>query len=134
MISNLPGNVERFVHPGVTKLSVTWTPPTASDNSGQVTLTPTKNPGDDFDLGINTVTYTAEDPAGNSIMKVFTVTISSMYKRFRITVWIIFSLFKNTILTIKIKPGSCINIGWYHNKKPKPVIPIPSCNNVITQL
>ena len=44
----------------------TWTSPTATDNCiGAVTITASHNSGDAFPLGITTVTYTAEDAAGN---------------------------------------------------------------------
>ena len=42
-----------------------WTPPTATDNSGIVTLTASHLPGESFAIGITKVTYTAVDPADN---------------------------------------------------------------------
>ncbi|NP_999830.1 egg bindin receptor 1 precursor [Strongylocentrotus purpuratus] len=55
---------------------VTWTPPTATDNSGNQTLTSTNNPGDDFTIGNNTVTYSASDDAGNTEYCTFFVVVS----------------------------------------------------------
>ncbi len=54
---------------------VTWSAPTASDNSGSVTLTSSHSSGDTFPIGETTVTYTAVDDAGNQIEDTFTVTI-----------------------------------------------------------
>ncbi|XP_071496206.1 uncharacterized protein [Diadema antillarum] len=52
---------------GVENISptATWREPTASDNSGFVTLTSTHQSGDTFPIGRSVVTYTAIDPAGN---------------------------------------------------------------------
>ncbi len=54
--------------------AVTWTPPVANDNCA-VTLTSTHNPGDIFQEGTTTVTYTATDGCGATISGSFTVTI-----------------------------------------------------------
>eukprot|EP00057_Strongylocentrotus_purpuratus_P018227 XP_011672701.1 PREDICTED: uncharacterized protein LOC105442361 [Strongylocentrotus purpuratus] len=55
---------------------VTWTPPTATDNSGYQTLTSTHNSGEYFPLGNNTVTYTSTDSAGNTKTCTFFVVVS----------------------------------------------------------
>ena len=68
--------------PGVTTDSgdatavVTWTPPTATDNSGVQTLTSTHNSGDSFPIGNISVTYTATDDAGNTETCTFPVVVS----------------------------------------------------------
>ena len=54
---------------------VTWTSPTASDNSGSVTLTSNYDPGDTFPIGETVVRYNATDPDSNAAMSSFTVTI-----------------------------------------------------------
>ncbi|XP_030839163.1 hyalin isoform X2 [Strongylocentrotus purpuratus] len=59
---------------------VTWTPPTATDNSGNQTLTSTDNPGDYFPIGNNTVTYYASDDAGNTEICTFFVVVSDNEK------------------------------------------------------
>ena len=64
---------------GVATAVVTWTPPTASDNSGLVTLTSSHNPGDTFPLGVTTVSYTAVDPDSNLMTESFTVTIEGKH-------------------------------------------------------
>ena len=47
--------------------TVSWTPPTANDNSGEaVTLTSNYSPGDTFPIGNTRVTYTATDAYGNT--------------------------------------------------------------------
>ena len=46
---------------------VTWTPPTATDDCGSVTITSNGyNPGDEFLPGTTTIIYTATDAAGNT--------------------------------------------------------------------
>ena len=59
--------------------AVTWTPPTASDNSGQVTLTSTHNPGNTFTIGTTRVTYTATDPYSNEVTESFDVIVIGLY-------------------------------------------------------
>lgn len=61
---------------GAATATVTWTPPTASDNSGTVTLSSTHNSGDMFPVGVTTVSYTAFDPDVNQVTVSFTVTVS----------------------------------------------------------
>ncbi len=54
--------------------TVSWVEPTATDNCS-ATVTSSHNPGDNFAVGITTVTYTATDVAGNSVNCSFEVTI-----------------------------------------------------------
>ena len=54
---------------------VTWTEPTATDNSGLVTLSSSHNSGDMFSIGNTTVTYTATDDASNTVTYMFTIEI-----------------------------------------------------------
>ncbi|QQS27772.1 MAG: HYR domain-containing protein [Sphingobacteriales bacterium] len=56
--------------------TITWTPPTATDNCITVNVTGTHNPGTAFPLGTTTVTYTATDGANNTATCSFTVTVS----------------------------------------------------------
>ena len=56
---------------------VSWTEPTAVDDSGILpTRTATHQPGDRFDVGMTAVTYTFSDRSGNSAECSFIVTIS----------------------------------------------------------
>ena len=79
VISGTPADITQSTDDGVASAVVTWTPPTASDNSGQVTLTSSHNPGDTFTLGSTTVTYTAVDPNSNLMTDSFTVTIEGQH-------------------------------------------------------
>ena len=64
----------------VTSAVVTWTVPTASDNSGEaVTLTSDYSPGDVFLLGDTTVTYTATDAYGNTGTYSFNVEVTGKF-------------------------------------------------------
>lgn len=58
--------------------SVNWSLPNASDNCGIPTLTSTHQPGDTFEIGTTTVTYTATDACGNTTTCSFDVTITGM--------------------------------------------------------
>ncbi|XP_072175569.1 uncharacterized protein [Diadema setosum] len=69
-----PDDVVVTVSEGQSSASVSWTEPTASDNSGQVTVTSDISPGD-FPIGQQVVTSTAVDPSGNMATCSFDVTI-----------------------------------------------------------
>jgi|GEM_PF-6422503 len=73
--SDCPLNIVQSSDPGLCTIAVTWTPPTVTDNVGVTSLTSTHNPGDTFDLGETTVTYTAEDNEGNTSVCTFIVTV-----------------------------------------------------------
>ena len=61
---------------GTTSVSVPWTEPTATDNSGMVpTVTQSHQPGDSFNVGTTTVSYTFTDLAGNQAQCSFTVIV-----------------------------------------------------------
>ena len=76
VISGTPADISQSTDATLDTAVVTWTPPTASDNSGMVTLTSTHNSGDTFPLGVTTVTYTAVDAASNMVTDSFMVTIT----------------------------------------------------------
>ena len=75
VISGTPADIVQSTDATVATAVVTWTPPTASVNSGFVTLTSSHNPGDTFGLGTTTVMYTAVDDAGNEVTDSFMVTV-----------------------------------------------------------
>jgi len=56
--------------------TASWTPPTATDTCGSMTLTADHNPGDAFPVGQTTVTYTATDAAGAQTICSFKVTVT----------------------------------------------------------
>ncbi|XP_072013682.1 uncharacterized protein [Amphiura filiformis] len=77
VVSNCPADITRIITPPSTSTQVTWTPPTATDDSG---ITPTRfsshDPGNTFSQGITFVTYTFMDAAGNEATPcVFSVTV-----------------------------------------------------------
>ena len=57
---------------------VTWTDPTATDNSGFYTITSSHSSGSSFSIGITTVTYTVVDGAGNTVTYSFNITVTGM--------------------------------------------------------
>ena len=54
--------------PGNTTTRAYWTPPTATDNSGQVTVVGNANPGDEFAVGTTSIGYLATDGSNNQAM------------------------------------------------------------------
>ena len=80
VISGVPSNIAQDANANSNTAAVSWTPPTASDNSGSVaSLTSTHNPGDMFDIGTTTVMYTATDPYSNEAVASFTVTVTGKF-------------------------------------------------------
>ena len=69
-------DIVQTVNFGTPGTSVSWTEPTATDNSGIVSLTQrTHAPGNFFLVGSTDVTYTFTDGSGNSANCIFTVTV-----------------------------------------------------------
>ncbi|KAA3633076.1 MAG: HYR domain-containing protein [Bacteroidetes bacterium] len=58
--------------------TVSWTPPTATDNCAVVSTVSNYNPGDFFTVGTHTVTYTFSDAAGLSVSCSFDVVINPL--------------------------------------------------------
>lgn len=54
------------------QIPVFWSAPNATDNCG-ATLTASHQPGDVFPVGLSTVTYTAQDPEGNTTTCTFSI-------------------------------------------------------------
>ena len=78
VISGCPDPVSVTIPFVFTSMNVIWTEPTASDNSGMVpTVTQSHQPGDSFNVGTTTVTYTFTDMAGNQVQCSFTVTVGN---------------------------------------------------------
>ena len=75
VISNHPSNMKQSTDTNLSTAIVMWTSPTASDNSGLVTLTSSNQPGDTFPIGVTPVTYTAVDPSNNKVIVGFTVAV-----------------------------------------------------------
>ncbi|HGY92166.1 MAG TPA: HYR domain-containing protein, partial [Planctomycetes bacterium] len=77
VLTACPANITGVVtDPGICMATVSWTPPTATDNCPGVSLTSNFNPGDLFPVGTTTVTYTATDGSGNTASCSFTVMVS----------------------------------------------------------
>ena len=74
MITNCPQPDTVTVPLGMPSQSVTWSEPTATDDSGvPPTVMQSHRPGDSFPVGTTEVTYRFTDQAGNVAMCVFTV-------------------------------------------------------------
>jgi hypothetical protein len=75
MFEDVPDNLTVIANNAGCTGIVTWTGPTAFDNCAGVTVTSSHDPGDEFPLGVTTVTYYAEDAAGNTVEVSFTVEV-----------------------------------------------------------
>ncbi|RPA69155.1 HYR domain-containing protein [Cyclobacteriaceae bacterium YHN15] len=80
VISNCPADTSLSNDAGSCGAIVNWTAPTASDNSGSVNLSSNFAPGSFFPVGTTLVTYTATDPAGNTAICSFEITVSDNEK------------------------------------------------------
>ena len=78
-IVNTPSNVTQHTDNGLPTAVVTWTEPTATDNSGSVTLTSSHDSGSTFNIGVTIVTYSAIDETSNMVTETFTVTIEGVF-------------------------------------------------------
>ena len=78
VLSSIPANITQNTDPGLPTGVVTWSEPTASDNSGSVTLTSSHESGEAFPIGVTVVTYTAVDAASNMVTSSFAVLIEGM--------------------------------------------------------
>ncbi|MCB0609481.1 MAG: HYR domain-containing protein, partial [Lewinella sp.] len=78
ILTGCPGNVMVNSNPGLCGANAFWNPPTASDNCPGVTATASHSPGDFFQVGATTVTYSATDASDNTtpVPCTFTVTVS----------------------------------------------------------
>ena len=76
LITGCPGTQTGVTDSGIATGTISWTAPTATDNSGTQTLTSTHSPGDSFPVGTTTVTYTATDPDGNAVTCTFDVVVN----------------------------------------------------------
>ncbi len=74
-ITGCPTNITVPANADPCSAIVSWTPPTASDNCGTVSLIPSLPPGSLFPQGTTTVVYTAIDGCGLAASCSFTVTV-----------------------------------------------------------
>ena len=77
-ITGIPSDIVQSTDVGSSTAAVSWSDPTASDNSGSVNLTSSHSSGSTFSIGDTIVTYTAVDASYNSANATFTVTIQGM--------------------------------------------------------
>ncbi|MBX7243121.1 MAG: HYR domain-containing protein [Bacteroidia bacterium] len=75
-ISAMPSNITITAWAGICSTPVNWAAPLSSDNCGTPSLLASHIPGSFFPLGTTTVTYTAQDGAGNTASASFTVTVN----------------------------------------------------------
>ncbi|MEC9475411.1 MAG: HYR domain-containing protein [Planctomycetota bacterium] len=76
VISQMPMGVVIGNDAGMCGAQHMWADPMVTDNCSGVTLSSDHTPGEIFDVGTTTVTYTATDSSGNSSSLSFTVTVN----------------------------------------------------------
>ena len=74
-ITAAPSNTSVSTDAGKATASVSWSSIEVSENSGIFTVTSNFESGDDFEIGDTIVTITVLDPAGNSAVHTFTITV-----------------------------------------------------------
>ena len=79
IINSCPGDQHATTDNGSPTGTVSWTEPTATDNSGLVNVTSTHHPGDSFQIGTTTVTYMAIDPSSNVANCTFSVVVTGSF-------------------------------------------------------
>lgn len=79
VITDCPPNLEVTADSSRNGASVTWTAPSATDNSGSVNVVFSASPNDFFLIGETTVTYTFVDPSGNDAICSFNVLVSGRW-------------------------------------------------------
>ncbi len=106
VITNVPANITVNNSPGLcANTSISWTPPTVSDNCQVATFTSTHTPGQSFNFGTSTVTYTATDTSGNQSSVSFLVTVNDIESPFYPTT--------PANITTSNDAGACgANVSW----------------------
>ena len=74
-ITTAPSNTSFSTDPGKATASVSWSSIEVSENSGIFTVTSNFQSGDDFEIGDTIIIITVVDPAGNSAVHTFTITV-----------------------------------------------------------
>ena len=78
VVNGCPDPISVMIPLGTLSMNIPWTEPTATDNSDMTpTVTQSHQPGDSFNVGTTTVTYTFTDMAGNQAQCSFTVTVGN---------------------------------------------------------
>lgn len=76
VITNCPTDMTVSNDAGLCSAVVNWTAPTITDNCGIDTVIVSHSSGDVFNVGTTTVTYTATDIGGNTVMCDFNITVT----------------------------------------------------------
>jgi hypothetical protein len=76
VINDCPSDITVSSDPGKCSALVTWTVPSASDNSGSVSMSSNFELGSIFPVGTTPVVYTATDDAGNQSICSFDITVT----------------------------------------------------------
>jgi hypothetical protein len=122
VISGCPTNQSIVVAAGVYNSTFTWTAPTATDNSGSVSLVTSNEPGTAFRWGTHLVTYTATDDSGNIALCQFYITVVPTLPVVTMTAPSLSSLIDGVILSL----GTSISLSGASLLTPVVVTVTPS--------
>lgn len=76
VFSGCPTNINELLPASQLPVTVSWTAPTATDNTGNVSLDVNIESGSSFPEGTHEISYTANDDYGNSDVCVFSVIVT----------------------------------------------------------
>ena len=76
LLSGVPTDMNLTTDPGVCGANVDWALPVATDNCDVSDLVSSYDPGDFFEIGTTTVSYSVADGSGNLVTSSFNITIS----------------------------------------------------------
>ena len=118
-INGCPRNIEETIELGASTKVVTWTDPTATDNTGTPSRTRSHQPGVVFTLGVTNVRYTFTDTYNNVATCTFTVTLTTgwfyLFEN-NYCMWsfcdVIYSNHKRFIILIIIFTSMCASEEW----------------------
>ena len=79
LITNCPLDQTLSSDPGSDSTTVTWTPPTFTDETGILVPTSSHSPGDTFLIGATQIVYEATDVTNNTAECTFTIAVQGKY-------------------------------------------------------
>lgn len=98
VISNCPANIQQNL-PNGQFAAVSWTAPTAVDESGDVTVVGPGVPSAFFAIGVTTISYIFTDAAGNEAICSFDIIITGKHFRISSIAFYFSQRFSNTDMT-----------------------------------
>lgn len=104
IILNLPGDIYKETGSESCEATVYWTTPRIRDNYSGATLSADHEPGESFETGSTTVTYTALDAAGNATFGSFNIVVADKGAP-------VFTSYPENLIDT-IRSGDSISVSW----------------------